>query len=183
MHNAYSVTSINYWWNCAVRVWWPCFIVSDIYTKMPFEKHLRSVSRAASQRFGVKSWRVFHYRSLLRRCFRRFVLPVLKSLFFSVMLSYWYTLKLPDRVVSGARFLTGGVFECDITRHLSVAVLSMLYKVRWNPMHPLYGALPVPHVPVPVTRCALVAHQYTYAPPRCRTSQYRRTFNPLSVSL
>ena len=30
---------------------------------------------------------------------------------------------------------------------------------------------------------ALVAHRYTYAPPCCRNSQYRRTFVPLSVSL
>ena len=31
-------------------------------SKMTFEKHLRSVSRAASQRLGIlrKSWRVFH---------------------------------------------------------------------------------------------------------------------------
>ena len=36
---------------------------------------------------------------------------------------------------------------------------------------------------VRVTRGALVAHRYTYAPPRCRTSQCRRTFIPLSVSL
>ena len=41
-------------------------------SKMTFEKHLRSVSRAASQRLCVlsKSWRVFHDRSLLVRCFR-----------------------------------------------------------------------------------------------------------------
>ena len=37
-------------------------------------------------------------------------------------------------------------------------------------------------MPMRVTRGALVAHRYTYAPPRCRTSQYRRTF-VLSVSL
>ena len=49
-------------------------------SKMTFEKHLRSVSRAASQRLGIlrKSWRVFHNRSLLGRCFRGFVLPVLE---------------------------------------------------------------------------------------------------------
>ena len=52
-----------------------------------------------------------------------------------------------------------------------------------NQMHLLDGALPAPYVPVRVTRGALVAHQCTYAPPRCRTSQYRRTFVPLSVSL
>ena len=27
------------------------------------------------------------------------------------------------------------------------------------------------------------AHSHSFAPPRCRTSQYRRTFLPLSVSL
>ena len=47
---------------------------------MTFEKHLRSVSRAASQRLGIlrKSWKVFHDRLLLERCFRGFVLPVLE---------------------------------------------------------------------------------------------------------
>ena len=47
---------------------------------MTFEKHLRSVSGAASQRLGImrKSWRVFDDGSLLGRCFRGFVLPVLE---------------------------------------------------------------------------------------------------------
>ena len=49
-------------------------------SKMTFEKQLRSVSRAASQKLGIlwKSWRVFHDRSLLGRGFRGFVLPVLE---------------------------------------------------------------------------------------------------------
>ena len=46
-------------------------------------------------------------------------------------------------------------------------------------MHPLRGALPLPYVPARVTRGAL----RSFAPPRCRTSQYRRSFVPLSVSL
>ena len=50
-------------------------------------------------------------------------------------------------------------------------------------MHPLNGALLGPYVSVRVTRGALVTHRYTYAPPRCRTSQYSRTFILLSVSL
>ena len=50
-------------------------------------------------------------------------------------------------------------------------------------MHPLCGALPVPYVPVRVTRGAGIAHRYTYAPLRCRTSQYPRTFILWSVSL
>ena len=49
-------------------------------SKMTFEKHLRSVSRTASQRFGIlrKSWRVFRNRLPIGRCFRGFVLPVLE---------------------------------------------------------------------------------------------------------
>ena len=64
-----------------------------------------------------------------------------------------------------------------------MAVLCMLYKIRCNPVHPLNGALPGQYVPVWVTRGALVAHRYTYAPPRCRTLQYSMTFIPFSVSL
>ena len=152
---------------------------------MTFEKHLRSVSRAASQRLGIlrKSWRVFHDRLLLRRCFRGFILPVLEYCS-SVWCSAADThLRLLDRVVGGASFLTGGVLDCDLAHRRSVAVLCMLYKIRCNQMHPLYGTLPVPYVPPRVTRGALAAHRYTFAPPRCRTSQYCRTFVPFSVSL
>ena len=107
---------------------------------------------------------------------------------FGVLFCIWCSaadtyLKLLDRAVSGARFLTGGAFECDIAHRRSVAVLWMLYKIRFNPVHPLNSALPGPYVPVRVTRGALVAHRYTYSPPRRRTSQYSRTFVPLSVSL
>ena len=59
----------------------------------------------------------------------------------------------------------------------------MLFKIKSNRMHPLSGAMPLPYVPARVTRGALVAHRYSFAPPRCRTSQYRRSFEPLSVSL
>ena len=94
-------------------------------SKMTFEKHLRSVSLTASQRLGIlrKSWRVFHDISLLVRCFLCFFLPVLEY-----CSAVWSSaadthLKLLDRAVSGARFLTGGVFECDIAHRRSVAVL------------------------------------------------------------
>ena len=83
----------------------------------------------------------------------------------------------------GARFLTGGVFESDISHRRSVAVLCMFYKIRCNPVHPVNGALPGPYVPARVTRGALVAHRYTYAQLHCRTLQYSRIFIPFSVSL
>ena len=75
-------------------------------SKMTLEKHLRSVSRAASQTLGIlrKSWRVFHDSSLLGRCFRGFVLPVLEYCS-AVWCSAANThLKQLDRAVSGARF-------------------------------------------------------------------------------
>ena len=132
---------------------------------MTFEKHLHSVSRAASGSLGImrKSWQVFHDGLLLRRCFRSFVLSVLEYCF-----AMWCSvadthLKLLDRVISCACFLTGG--------RRSAAVLCILYKIRCNPMHPLYGALPELYMPVRVTRGAVIAHRYTYAHP------------PMSVSL
>ena len=75
------------------------------------------------------------------------------------------------------------MFKCDIAHRRSVAVPCMHNKIRCKAMHPLNGALPGPYVPVRVTRGALVAYRYTYSPPSGRTSQYNRTFIPLSVSL
>ena len=92
-------------------------------------------------------------------------------------------LKLLDRVVRSADFLVGGVLECNLAHRRSVAELYMLFKIKSNPIHPLSGALPLPYVPARVTRGALVAHMHSFASPRCRTSQYHRTFVPLSVSL
>ena len=92
-------------------------------------------------------------------------------------------LKLLDRVVRSAGFLAGGVLECNLAHRRSVSVLCMLFKIRSNPMHPLSGALLLLYVPARVTRGALVAHRHLFAPPHCRTSQYRRSFLPLSVSL
>ena len=85
---------------------------------------------------------------MIDRCFRGFVLPVLEycsAVFCSAADTHH---KLLDRAVSGARFLTGGVFECDIAHRRAAAVLCMLYKIRCNPMHRLNGALPGPYVPV-----------------------------------
>ena len=157
---------------------------------MTFEKHLRSVSRAASQRLGIlrKSWQIFRDRSLLGRCSRGFVLPVLEFCSAVWCLAVDTHLNLQDRVVSCARFLTGSVFQCDfasssICGSIVYDVQYMIYKNTCNPMHSHYGALPVPYVPVRVTRNTYIAHRYICAPPRCWTSQYCRTCVPISVSL
>ena len=98
---------------------------------------------------------MFHDRSLLGRCFLGFVLPVLEY-----SSAVWCSaadthLKLQDRVISGARFQTVGVFEYDIAHRRSVTILCMLYKIRCNPVHPLNSALPGPYVGASAgyTRC------------------------------
>ena len=45
------------------------------------------------------------------------------------------------------------------------------------------GALTLLYVLARVTPGALVAHRHSFAPHRCRTSQYRKIFVPISVSL
>ena len=95
---------------------------------------------------------MFHDRSLLGRCFRDFVL-VLDHCSAVWCSSSNTHLKLLDRAVSGARFLTGGVFECDIVLCRSVAVLCMLYKIRCNPMYLLNGAIWTVCASAGYTRC------------------------------
>ena len=50
-------------------------------------------------------------------------------------------LKLLDSVVNGASVLTGGVFECDLAYRRSVAVLCMLYKIRYVTRRTLFMVL------------------------------------------
>ena len=130
-----------------------------------------------------KSWQVFHDRSLILRSFRSFVLPILEycsAVWCSAADSH---LKLLDRVVSSDGFLAGVVLDCNLAHRRSVPELCMLFKIKSDQMHPLSSALPFPYVPARVNRGDLVACRHSFAPPRCRTSQYRRTFVPLSVSL
>ena len=69
---------------------------------------------------------------------------VLSCLFLEYSSALWCSaadthLKLRDRVISADSFLTGGVFEYNLAHRRSLAVSSMLYKIRCYPMHPLYG--------------------------------------------
>ena len=77
-------------------------------SKLTFEKYLPLVNRAASQRLGIlrssgECSMMDHFlRSLLE----------ITAVWCSAADTH---LKLLDRAVSGARFLTGGVFKCDIS--------------------------------------------------------------------
>ena len=92
-------------------------------------------------------------------------------------------IKIVDGGVSGKFFSTGGVFECDIVHRRSV--LNILYALLVQVLcyaPSLWCSTCMVYASAGYTRC-LAAHLYTYAPPRCRTSQYRRIFIPVSVSL
>ena len=126
-----------------------------------------------------KSWQVFHNRLLLLRYFWCFVLQVLEyrsAVRCSAVDSH---LKRLDRVVRGARFLAGGLLDSNLAHWRSVAVLCVLFKINNN----MHNVPPLPYVPSRVTRCALVVHRHSFAPPRHRTFMYLRTFVPLSVFL
>ena len=119
---------------------------------------------------GLVSWGSPGKYSMID-CFLGDTLGVFSCQFWSTVgcLGWQYTPKLLDLVVSGASSV--------------VLLCLLLHKIGCNPMHPLYGALPVPYAPVQVTCGAVIMHHYTYAPPHCRTPQFCRTSIPLSVSL
>ena len=105
-------------------------------SKMTFEKHHRSVSRAASQRLGIlrKCWRVLYDRSLLGRCFQGFVLPVLEYCS-AVWCSAANThLKLLDWAVSGARGRILKSFMASLTNScfLNLAYGSIVRKMTYS---------------------------------------------------
>ena len=89
-------------------------VTSD--SKMTFEKHLRRVFRVASQRLDIfrKSWRVFHHRVFLGRCFRFFSCPFWSTVLQCGAQLLIHTFKLLDCAVSGVRFLTGVVLSVTL---------------------------------------------------------------------
>ena len=156
---------------------------------MTFEKTFRSVSRAASQRLGILRNPGCNYSMI--DYFLGDAFGVLSCQFWSTLLqcgarlpihtlNYW-TVSVSQLGVC----LSGTLHIVNLWRYyvyctrlgvcctMLITMRTMLYAVQET-------ALPEPHVSVRVTRSAVIAHRYTYAPPRCRTSQSRRTFIPLS---
>ena len=107
---------------------------------MTFEKRLHSVPERLLK--YLVSWGSPRKYSMIG-CFLEDAFGVLSFQFWSTVLQCdaWQHPKLLDRVVSGARFETGGVFENDIAHSRYVALLCMLNKIRCNPMHLLYMVL------------------------------------------
>ena len=89
-----------------------------------------------------------------------------------------------DRVVRSAGVLAGGVLDRNLAHRRSVAELRMLLKIKRKSINASSErCIAFALCPALVTRGTLVAHRHSVGPPRCRTSRYRRTFVPISVSL
>ena len=166
MNNSSPVNPINSGWNFTEGVCWPCYIGTTLDAKMTFERHLRSVSRAAARRLGVtrNSWKLFHDWSLLLRSCWCFVLPVLEYCSAVRNSAVDSHLKQLERVVRGASFFAGCVLDCNIFHWRSVALLCML-EIKSNPTYPLIGVHPLAYVPARVTHGALVAHRHSFELP------------------
>ena len=155
IYNVHHIQRTSYtaelcWMSLMTLLYWewhliPRWLLRSIFARIP-EQLLN----------GLVSWGS-HGKYSMTDCFLGDAFGVLSCSFWSAVLqcgarlpihiiNYWTVLSMV-RV-----FLTGDVFECDLAHRRSVAVLWMLYKIRCNPIYPLYGALPVPYVPVRVTR-------------------------------
>jgi len=146
--------------------------------KLTFERHVRNIVSMASQKLGIirKANRIFGDAAVTSGCFRSFVLPLLEycsPVWSSAAESH---LRLLERVVRCAMFVSPGCDLGDLTHRRTVGSLSMLYKIANNQRHPLHEHLPPPYVPTRVTRGSLAMHEYAFAPIRYRTYQYSRCF-------
>ena len=151
-------------------------------SKFTFEKHLRSVSIAASQRLGIlrKFWRVFHDKLLIGRCFGVFSCQFCLAVWCSAADTH---LTLLDRVVSVACFLAGGVLNCNLSHRRSVAVLCMLYKIRCN-RSTHFVALYLCLMASPgYTRCFDRTSVYLFASPLQNLAVPHNFYSSLSISL
>ena len=119
--------------------------------------------------YSPKTQRELNFRKSLMVSYRVYAL----KLNFLEILCYY--------ILSSHKSLSPNKYPKFLLLVISSNELFITLSTLW--VNPLNGALPVPYVQVRVIRDALVAHRYTYAAPRCRTSQCSRTFIPLSVYL
>ena len=123
---------------------------------MTFEKHLRSVFRAASYRLGIlrKFWLVFYDRSLLMRCFRIFVLPALEY-----CSAVWCTSLTAGPCCQWCPLSNWG---CVWVWHCSSSICSStVYAVKdqvQSDAPSIWSSLHVQYVPVRVTSLVLWSH-------------------------
>ena len=153
--------------------------------RLTFEKHLSNVSANAARKLGVvrKASYIYDDQGVNTTCFRSFVLPLLEYCSPIWMSASARGLSLLDRVARGGRFLFPDNCSYDLAHRRVVSCLSIFHKFYFNRELPLSYLVPE-SLPLPrATRFAERQHQYSVQIPRCRTSQFQRTFLPKTVQL
>ena len=92
-------------------------------------------------------------------------------------------LLLLDKVVRGGRFLFSDSRNYDLDHRRMVSCLSVFHKLYFNWDLPLSSIIPDPLQLPRTTRFAEHQHEYAGAIPRCRTSQFQRSFIPYTCKL
>ena len=90
-------------------------------------------------------------------------------------------LSLLDRVARGGRFLFPNSGSYDLDHRRMISCLSIFHKLYFNRELPLSFLVPEPLSLPRATRFADRQHQYALSNPRCRTSQFLRSFLPSTV--
>ena len=153
-------------------------------SKLTFEKHIRTIVSAASQKLGIvrKASSVFGDNAVSSTCFRGFVMPLLEycaPVWGSAAVSH---LNLLDRIVRMGDGLCG-IRNLDLSHRRIVGSLSLLYKINGNTAHSLHSSLPLPFCAVRETRATTLLHMWAFELSRCRTFQFARCFIPNTVKL
>ena len=153
-------------------------------SKLTFEDHVHGILSRISQRIGILRLvkHIFVDTSVLCGCYFAFILPILQycSLVWRGQLLNVTFSFLSARCNSVAKLCPdqSSLLLCHQRR---VAGLSMLYKVNSNSNHCLFSELPSASTRVQHTRAVAVAHPLEFEVPRCRMTQFARSFLPAQV--
>ena len=152
--------------------------------KLTFEKYLRSLASSIAQKTGLlrKCYRTFGNDEALLKSFYAFILPC-----FEYCSSVWSSaadchLKLLDRALNNIKFFLPNL-TINLENRRDNACLSLLYKIYYNPDHPLHSRLPGPFICARQTRFALAQNNLAFSRINTNTSQYARCFLPHSCKL
>ena len=87
------------------------------------------------------------------------------------------------RVVRSLFRLSGGAIRCDLRHRRRVAALSLFYRFRGSAVHSVGKLFPQLFTAGLPTHHNIAMQSFSLECPRCRISQYSRTFIPPCVSL
>ena len=152
-------------------------------SRLTFEEHLSNVCANAARKLGIvrKASYIYNDEEINATCFRTFVLPLLEYCPPIWMSASARDLSLLDKVARGGRFLFPGRANYDLDHRRAVSCLSLFHKLYFNRELPHAYMIPESLPLARATRFADRQHPHALCVPRCRTSQFQRSFLPWTV--